>query len=76
MFLVLRKRESEGPISIVCQGDCEDFIRHYAKYNVNEREAESTFVIGGDFVPIKNYMDVDQSQPKKKEETADAANTK
>jgi hypothetical protein len=56
MFLICRK-VSEGPINIICRGDCESFVKHYVKFNLDERGRSETSILRTEEIPIETFMD-------------------
>jgi len=55
MFLICRN--VDGPIQIIARGDCEDFIKHYIKYNINERDKENYKILKTEEVDINQFIE-------------------
>lgn len=55
MFLICRK--TEGPLHVVARGDCEDFVKHYLKYNVGEKDSENYEILKTETVDINQFIE-------------------
>lgn len=58
MFLICRKRgnSTDGPVNVVCQGDCEEFVLHYVKYNIGPESIDNFVIFEAKEVDIKKYL--------------------
>ena len=54
MFIICRK--TDGPMSIMARGDCEDFVKHYVKYNIGDRDLENYEVLKTETLDIAQFV--------------------
>jgi hypothetical protein len=55
MFLICRK--NDGPISVMARGDCEDFVKHYFKYNIGDRDIDNCEVLETKVLDINQFLE-------------------
>jgi hypothetical protein len=57
MFLICRK--GDGPLVILANGPCEEFVKSFLKYNVSRKELNNLRILKTEETDINQFLDVE-----------------
>jgi len=58
MLFVFRQLEKDAPMSLVLQGDCEEFIKNYFKWNIHGADAKHYKVMKAEELDINQFLEI------------------
>jgi hypothetical protein len=57
LFLVCRK--GDGPLSILANGPCEEFVKSFLKYNVGRKEINNLKILKTEELDVNRFLDAE-----------------